>query len=121
MNQTIIIKGNVPSKKNSYRVAGRGGMFKPKKIGEFERMVRQEVLAQKIKRMEGELCMQCTFSTRRRNDLDNMVTSMMDALQDAGVFKNDKEIKKIVAEKIAPPRGIVSVTEVILSSYGDTE
>ena len=96
---TLTTKGEVPSKKNSYRY-GRYGLYKPKNITDFEQMVADEISAQKCRRhMEGVLSVKITIYTARNGDLDNRVTTLLDAIQYGGLIKNDRDVKHITADE----------------------
>lgn len=107
MKQTITISGEVPVKKNSYRTNSRGGLYKPKKITDFEELVAGEILAHGLRKIPDECDIKFSgqFFIKRDKDLDGMITSVMDALQDGGVYKDDKKVvqfercfKKIVKD-----------------------
>lgn len=90
-------------------------MHKPPSILEFERNVAQEVLVQGLKRMEGRLYVTMGFYVRKDRDIDNMATSVLDALQRAGVFDNDKEVVELHLSKYHtegndPPYASITIT-----------
>ena len=39
---------------------------------------------------------------RRRRDVDNILKPLLDAMEHAGVYKNDSQIKKLTIEKFEP-------------------
>lgn len=100
--QIIIIKGKIPVKKNSYRYSG-GGSYKPENVTDYEEAVADAVLEQGIKEMEtvreqikkvggwGEYKISAIFniSTKghsKKRDTDGLLTTVQDALENAGVF-----------------------------------
>ena len=118
MKQTISISGEVPVKKNSYQIGKNGGLYKPKKITDFEELVSGELLAQKIKAIpdDAEITIEsAVFYIKRDKDLDGMMTTVLDALQDGGMFKNDSKVMRIRnQEKIIAPK---SSGVIIIISY----
>ena len=46
-----------------------------------------------------KLYMNFTRGDRRGVDIDNLIKAIMDALQDAGVFKNDSQVTRVYATK----------------------
>ena len=103
MLQTFIFPGDVPTKKNKYVIGENrlGGkmLYKPKTVTSFEKLVAQVIMVQRGKRIEGPMKMSLTLvhSAKAEPDLDGTITTVLDAMQDAGLFDNDKEIKQILA------------------------
>lgn len=98
--QQIMIPGEIPSKKNSYVRLNNGRVVKPMKITDFEKLVEQCVMAYALREMKGEFSMKIKIYTKtNRCDVDNMATTIIDALQDAGVYKNDKKLVSYCASK----------------------
>lgn len=99
-------KGAVPSKKNSYRIGnskwGRRKLFKPQELTDFDDLFYYQFHEQ-YKGHKTILAKQITmfihFCLHTDRDLDNMITTVMDAMQFAGVVKNDKYINAIHATK----------------------
>ena len=106
----IHISGEVPSKKNSYRFGSRG-IFKPPEVTEFEKMVADEILAQKARKyLSGPLYVQIVIKTASTGDLDNKVTTLLDAIQYGVMIKNDRDVVRILADKVRCARSAVGST-----------
>lgn len=97
--QKLKIHSEVPSKKNSYRSNGKGGLYKPKKITDFEKLVADEVMVQRIQSVQGAFTVTVHLHVRIDRDLDNAVTTILDALQETGVIVDDKDCFAITAYK----------------------
>jgi Holliday junction resolvase RusA-like endonuclease len=92
---TIVVEGCVPSKKNR-RILSHGKSFPPKEFILWQKAVKKSVLLQSKGKIEpfdsdGPCSVYIVFgmSDLRRRDVDNMVTSWLDALQEAGVLLDD--------------------------------
>lgn len=94
----IIIKGRPISKKNN-RVGNNNRFFiTSKRYKQWE----DEALWQlKGKRLENQTMIRLRFCMKGKldADLDNLVTSVLDVLQKAGILKNDKTIVHLTATK----------------------
>lgn len=98
------ITGKVPSKKNSY-IPLEGRMIKSTKVTDFNTGASWEMIPQKKKQgikepIDEEMRVDITFYCDRRSDLDNMVTTIFDLLQEAGVIANDRLITELHASRI---------------------
>lgn len=120
--QTLTFKGTVPTKKNKQRIGispnGRPLIYKPKSVKEFEQMVADEILVQRGKFIDGPLQvgLYLVYDSKAEPDLDGSLTTLLDAMQDAGLFNNDRNVRKILeCEKRVsagtddPPRAIVTI------------
>lgn len=90
----IVIKGRIPSKKNSKRWLRRGGkqfLVPSKKHEEWHKKAYFQVLEQCVP--SGVVCsavvLQMWFPDNRGCDLTNKAESIMDLLVDCGVLKDD--------------------------------
>lgn len=105
MKQDITITGHIPVKKNKWKYGRNGRVYKPQECVDFEENVRWEVIAQRIKNIdhlvtdEGIQIEAIFITGGKERDLDGMMTTIIDALQDAGVFENDKKVLRIVGYK----------------------
>lgn len=98
----LVIRGEVPSKKNSYRL-GKRGLFKPPNIKAFEELVFWRLKEERAPCLEGKISLDLTFFTATNGDLDNKITTLLDALQDngaGGLFPNDRDVEVISAVKL---------------------
>ena len=110
--QTVIIPGDIPVKKNSYRIAGKR-MFKPREITAFEQLVEKCVLGKK--EVKGKMGVEITLNFWNNRDLDGAATTILDALQDAGLFKNDKDVQTLHVEKyqVESPQNACAVVNIV--------
>lgn len=95
----LTLTGEVPTKKNNYRISKNGGFYKPKKITDWTEYALWEIKKQKIPKIAGKLTVRIIFYMKRDRDIDNAITSIFDLLQESGVIDNDKNIFSIEAIK----------------------
>lgn len=95
----ITLIGRVISKKNNH--AGGGKFFiTSRAYKQFETGSLWQL--KKVKEVyDGEISVRLSFMMKGKldTDLDNMVTSVIDVLQKAGIIVNDKKVMEIKAEK----------------------
>jgi len=104
-------KNNRPIFKN--KKTGRYFLGKSQKFTAFEEESGFILNAQKnrqgiSKPLSGDLKiiqMRFEFKGAQRSDLDNMLTSMLDLLQDSGIIENDKQFKLIQNVWVIPNAG----------------
>lgn len=101
----FIIKGNCPSKKNKYR-QGKGHWYKPDDVVSFidSAIIQIKEQLSEFKRkdlpLKGKIEVKMIFEIKGRDkDLDNLIVTINDMLQSAGIIENDKQIVKIRAIK----------------------
>lgn len=92
MKSTIIVIGNIPSKKNSKRIFCRGKyptVLPSKKHEEWHEELMWQLKGQK--KIENIEKINITFypSTKRKADLTNKAESIMDLLVDADIIEDD--------------------------------
>lgn len=98
---TLTILGRIPTKKNKYRIAKGGGLFKPKDVTDFEKMFAKEVAVQHIGFITGPVGIHITLVHKQPEpDLDGAITTVLDCLQNSGVYQNDKQVTEIEARKL---------------------
>lgn len=90
---TLCLTGHVPSKKNS-RLTVRGGRSIPgKAYAEWHRRAMSELFPQRVGKPTAKnvvrMEMSFALADNRRRDLDNMASSVLDLLQDAGIIADD--------------------------------
>lgn len=94
-----IIKGNVPSKSNSYRIANNR-LIKSAKMLAYEKLFMLQCRKYKNKNIEGELRFKCDlYYSSKRPDLDGSFKAVLDCLQKVNAFKNDNKVVEIFARK----------------------
>lgn len=109
MRQTFTIRGEVPAKKNLQRafvVGTHVAIRKHERVVSYEELVWGEVKQQGVKRMEGNLKLDLTVHYFRNRDVDGSLTTIMDALQDAGVYDNDSQIIEAHVRKLKVTPGM---------------
>ncbi|SHK20072.1 RusA family crossover junction endodeoxyribonuclease [Thermocrinis minervae] len=89
-------------KSNRYLRKKGGKVFKPPRVKNWEVRaiweIKQQYTGEKINK---PVSMQVTFilPNRRKRDIDNMLKSLWDVLEKAGVIENDSQIYKITTIK----------------------
>lgn len=96
----LVLQGEIPTKKNRQRIGvsknGRPLIYKPQVVKDFENMVAQEVMVQKVRKIYGPVELSVLYVYGKHEpDLDGTITSIMDALQYAGVFEDDAQVVRI--------------------------
>jgi Holliday junction resolvase RusA-like endonuclease len=98
------IEGRVIAKKNSRQIGYRNGRmvnFPSKRYNEFKEMALWQ-----LKTIKGEIkppydVRYCFFIKGKMDaDLDNLIASINDILQEAGIIENDRLIYQMEAQKI---------------------
>jgi len=98
-----VIKGNIPSKSNSYRIIKLGkhaSLTKTKKLKDYENSFYLQCKEYKNKNIEGEFRFECdVYYDSKRPDLDGSFKAVLDCLQKVKAFKNDNKCVEIFARK----------------------
>ena len=98
-----VIKGNIPSKSNSYRIIKAGNhasLTKTKKLKGYENSFYLQCRKYKNMNIEGELRFECSvYYDSKRPDLDGSFKAVLDCLQKLKAFKNDNKCVEIIARK----------------------
>jgi len=75
-------------------------MYKPKDITDFEYSALLQLQSQyKDDPILSDVNVEMKFYILRDKDVDNLATTILDCLQNAEVFKNDKQVVKLTASK----------------------
>lgn len=104
MELNLVVDGT-PVPKGRAR-SGKGNHYTPERTRAAQAAIVWEAKAARVvfdpaDRVELHL----TFMVHRwRGDLDNLEKLVMDALQDAGVYKNDRQVKRKFAEEMTIPK-----------------
>lgn len=116
----LVITGKVPSKKNRY-LMGNGRFYKDQKTTDILNTYAWEIKGQLLKLPQdtkdkiysSSLGVHLLFRCDNRSDIDNMVSSVFDLLQQAGVIKNDRQIIRITAvkQKCKIPETLIAIEE----------
>lgn len=116
MIQIFTFQGEIPPKKNKYRVGKGGRFYKPSDVNDFATQVGWGLKAQKAKLMKGKVRVFVQIFMKRDRDIDNCLGAVFDAIQEGGLIENDKMIVAVEAEKhkVAsgiPPHWLLSVDD----------
>lgn len=94
-----IIKGNIPSKSNSYRIANNR-LIKSAKMLAYEKLFMLQCRKYRNMNIEGEFRFECVvYYDSKRPDLDGSFKAVLDCLQKLKAFKNDNKCIYIKALK----------------------
>lgn len=114
----LLLFGEMPSKKNSWKRSESGQVFIPSGVQkEIDAFLWQIKGTKNRPRepMEGNLRVWLDFYVKSvaRRDLDNMATTALDILQKAGVIKNDKDVVQLVClkQQSNKPRVAITITK----------
>ena len=119
-NIYIELTGRVVSKKNLWKPSRYGGIYPDRKINEFINSAYVEIKQQlgSFKPIEEPVAIDICFMCDDRNDLDGMLTTVLDLCENAGIVKNDRQFRRIVArrEKCAPAKSKTFINIVVLEN-----
>lgn len=107
-----------PSINSYYRSIGRGRVLISEAGRKYRKAVKDQVLIQRVKFIEGRLQIEVKlyFATKGKNDLDNRQKSLLDALQHAGVYEDDGQIDVLIVRRGPVTKG--GLCEVDLQTIG---
>ena len=89
------IYGTVPSKSNSYRIAGRF-MYKTKALKDYEASFIEQCKVYKDANLEGNLRINLkVYYPNRKSDLDGVTKAVLDLLQKVKAFENDNKVAEL--------------------------
>lgn len=93
MIETIL--GVVPSKSNSYRIAGRF-IYKTKALKDYEQSFINQCIKYKNANIEGNLRITLrAYYPNRKSDLDGVTKAVLDLLQKVNAFENDNKVAEL--------------------------
>src|SRR5512139_1368730 len=98
----IVLNLPLPPSVNSYRTIFRNRMGISKAGREFKLKVQEYVIENCVPKLgEKRLQMQVTLypRDRRKQDIDNRIKALWDALTDAGVFDDDEQIDILIVQR----------------------
>lgn len=100
MSEFVTIRGNCPSKSNSYRI-GSFRLFKTNALTKYENDFFIQCNQYRNKNIPGYFELHVNvYYPNQRSDLDNSLKVILDVLQNrVKAIKNDNKCVKIVAEK----------------------
>ena len=122
----IITSKNLPAKKNDIEISCRGKYpvkYKSQKLKDFEKEVMYQLIAQKRKwklplEEPLEVYYRCYLNHRFNNrDIDNIVSTLSDVLQDNEIITNDALIIKSIGEKFLIPKEEIERAEIEIQPY----
>jgi len=98
---TITLRGRVISKKNSpILVKGRAIRLPSKAYSAFRDAALWQLKSHRERFVKPlEVCISFELKGRMDADLDNLVSSVFDVLQDSGIITDDKLVERLVATK----------------------
>lgn len=90
-----VIYGTVPSKSNSYRIAGRF-MYKTKVLKDYEASFIEQCKVYKDANLVGNLRINLkVYYPNRKSDLDGVTKAVLDLLQKVNAFDNDNKVAEL--------------------------
>jgi crossover junction endodeoxyribonuclease RusA len=98
----LVLNLPLPPSVNTYRTIFRGRMGISKAGRAFKEQVSEYVIEYKVPKLgTARLQMQVTLypRDRRKQDIDNRIKALWDALADAGVFDNDEQIDVLMIQR----------------------
>jgi Holliday junction resolvase RusA-like endonuclease len=115
---SFTLEGDMPSKKNAWK-SGRGRVYLP---AEMERELGGLLLQLNTVRTREKLrepitapaeLFVCFYTLEEKRDTDNMLTTLQDLLQKAGIVKNDNQFYKVGAQRVLTDKAPSIVVDVI--------
>ena len=98
----LVLNLPLPPTVNTYRTIFRNRMGVSKEGREFKLKVQDYVIENRVPKMgDKRLQMQVTLypKDKRRQDIDNRIKALWDALCDAGVYDDDSQIDVLIVQR----------------------
>ena len=114
----IVLNLPLPPSVNSYRTIFRGRMGISKAGREFKAQVSDYVVEYRVPKLgKARLEMKVVIfpKDRRKQDIDNRIKALWDALGDAGVFDDDEQIDVLMIERgeIKKGGGVLVIIDIL--------
>jgi crossover junction endodeoxyribonuclease RusA len=114
----ILLNLPLPPSVNSYRTIFRGRMGISKAGREFKAQVSDYVVEYRVPKLgKARLEMKVVIfpRDRRKQDIDNRIKALWDALNDAGVFDDDEQIDVLMIERgeIKKGGGVLVIIDIL--------
>ena len=114
----IVLNLPLPPSVNSYRTIFRGRMGISKAGREFKAQVSDYVIEYRVPKLgKARLEMKVVIfpRDRRKQDIDNRIKALWDALGDAGVFDDDEQIDVLMIERgeIKKGGGVLVIIDIL--------
>jgi len=98
-----VIYGKIPSKANRYKVItinGHGSLKTDNEIKRYELLFYVQCSEYRCRKISEKFCLYAdVYVESKRQDLDNILKTILDCLQKSEAITNDNNCVKIVAEK----------------------
>lgn len=106
---SIKVQGEVPSKKNRYKI-GNGRMYQDHGVKDWMEDCGWQIKAMKMSKQASpvscDIRVEIDFYIRRDKDIDNMLNSVFDLVQNFSLIVNDKQIRSLRADKYLRPKEV---------------
>lgn len=91
MNKRYRLVGKIPSKKNSRVNTRTGRSFPSKEFSDWQHYAMSEILSQGLVKFNNpvRITISIAFKDKKRQDLDNRISSILDMLVKIGVIQDD--------------------------------
>ena len=115
---SFTLDGEMPSKKNAWK-GGRGRVYLPadlnRELDAFLWQLKAVLVREKIRKpieAPAEIFV-CFYTCDAKRDTDNMLTTLQDLLQKAGMVKNDNQFYKVGAQRVLTDKAPSMVVDFI--------
>ena len=90
----------LPETTNSTYRTGKNGWYKSKKAQQWEREAFFILKANKVKLFERDVAVTILMHLKRERDIDSCLKPLLDVLQKAGVYTDDKQVTNLFVQKV---------------------